>query len=44
MDKVWLYVGSIIAGAAVLTYFVITSISSTSPPASDLRAAYEKVK
>jgi hypothetical protein len=44
MDKVWLYVGSIIAGAAVLTYFVITTISNTSPPASDLRAAYEATK
>ena len=44
MDKVRLYVGSMIAGAAVLTYFVITTISNTSPPTSDLRAAYEKVK
>ena len=44
MDKVWLYAGGIIAGTALLTYFVITTISNTSPPASDLRAAYEKIK
>jgi hypothetical protein len=44
MDKVWLYAGGIIAGTALLTYFVITTISNTSPPASDLRAAYEKTK
>lgn len=44
MDKVWLYVGGIIAGAALLTCFVITTISNTSPAASDLRTAYEKTK
>jgi hypothetical protein len=43
MDKVWLYVGGIIAGAAVLTYFVISTVS-TVPPAGDLRAAYETTK
>ena len=29
MDKVWLYVGGIILGAAVVTYAVITTVSST---------------
>lgn len=41
MNKVWLYVGGLIVGAAVLIYAVITTVMSTHPPASDLRAAYE---
>lgn len=44
MDKLWLYVGGIIVGAAVLIYAVLTTVSSTNPPASDLRAAYETAK
>ncbi|MGQ0695298.1 MAG: hypothetical protein ACT4OL_06945 [Nitrospiraceae bacterium] len=44
MDKVWLYVGGIIAGAAVFIYVVLTSVSNTHPPASDLRASYETAK
>ncbi len=43
MDKLWLYVGGIIVGAAMFTYFVITSVG-TVPPSTDLRAVYEKVK
>ncbi len=41
MNRIWLYVGGIILGAAVAIYAVITTVSSTNPPASDLRAAYE---
>lgn len=44
MDKLWLYVGGIIVGTAVLIYAVISTVSSTNPPASDLRAAYETAK
>ncbi len=44
MDKVWLYVGGIFLGAAVLIYVAISAVSSTHPPANDLRAAYEKAK
>ncbi|MHC9063935.1 hypothetical protein ACYX34_14770 [Nitrospira sp. CMX1] len=44
MDKVWLYVGGILVGTAVLIYAVLTTVSSTHPPASDLRAAYEQSK
>jgi hypothetical protein len=44
MNKVWLYVGGIIVGTAVLIYAVITTVSSTHPPASDLRTAYETSK
>ena len=44
MDKVWLYLGSIIVGVGVLTYMAISYVSSTNPPASDLRAAYEQKK
>ena len=44
MDKVWLYVGGIILGTAVLIYAVLTTVSSTTPPASDLRASYEQPK
>jgi hypothetical protein len=44
MDKIWLYLGSIIVGAAVLIYAAISYVSSTNPPASDLRAAYEQQK
>ena len=42
MDKLWLYVGGITVGTAVLIYAVLTTVSSTNPPASDLRAAYEQ--
>lgn len=44
MDKIWLYLGGIIVGAAVLIYMAISFVSSTNPPASDLRAAYEQKK
>lgn len=44
MDKLWLYVGGMIVGAAVLIYAVLTTVGSTNPPASDLRAAYETAK
>jgi hypothetical protein len=44
MDKVWLYLGSIIVGAAVLIYVVISYVSTANPPASDLRAAYQQNK
>jgi len=44
MNKVWLYASGIIIGTAVLVYAVITTVSSTHPPASDLRAAYETNK
>lgn len=44
MDRTWLYLGSIIVGAAVFIYMTISFVSSTNPPASDLRAAYEQKK
>ncbi len=44
MNKLWFYVGGIIVGTAVLIYAVLTVVSSTNPPASDLRAAYETTK
>ena len=44
MNKVWLYAGGIIVGAAVLIYAVITTVSNTHPPTNDLRAAYETSK
>jgi hypothetical protein len=44
MDKIWLYLGSIIVGAAVLTYAAISYVSNTHPPANDLRAAYQQNK
>jgi hypothetical protein len=44
MDKLWLYVGGIIVGTAVLIYAVLTTVSSVTPPPSDLRAAYEQPK
>jgi len=44
MNKVWWYVGGIVVGTAVLIYAVITTVSSTYPPATDLRAAYETPK
>ncbi|CUS35419.1 hypothetical protein [Candidatus Nitrospira nitrificans] len=44
MDKLWLYVGGIIVGTAVMIYAVLTTVSNTNPPASDLRAAYEQSK
>ena len=44
MDKLWLYVGGIIIATVVLIYAVLTTVSSTNPPASDLRAAYEQPK
>lgn len=44
MDKVWIYVGAIVVGAAVFTYAVLATVSSTTPPARDLRAAYEQPK
>lgn len=44
MNKVWLYVGGIVVGAAVLIYAVITTVSSTHPPTTDLRATYEAPK
>ena len=44
MDKLWLYVGGIIVGTAVLIYAVLTTVNSTNPPASDLRTAYETAK
>jgi hypothetical protein len=44
MDKIWLYLGSIIVGVAVLTYVAISYVSNTHPPASDLRAAYQQNK
>ncbi len=44
MNRIWLYVGGIIVGAAVLIYAVLTVVSSTNPPASDLRASYETAK
>lgn len=44
MDKLWLYASGIILATAVLIYAVLTTVSSTNPPASDLRAAYEQSK
>ncbi|MFO0700158.1 MAG: hypothetical protein U0236_13115 [Nitrospira sp.] len=44
MNKVWLYVGSIVIATAVMIYAVLTVVSSTNPPASDLRAAYQTNK
>ena len=44
MNKLWLYVGGIIVGTAVLIVAVLTTVSSTHPPASDLRSAYEQSK
>ena len=44
MNRLWLYVGGIVVGTAVLIYAVLTTVSSTNPPASDLRAAYEQPK
>jgi hypothetical protein len=44
MDKTWLYVGGILAGMALFIYAVLTTVSNTSPPASDLRAAYQSTK
>jgi hypothetical protein len=44
MDKIWLYLGSIIVGAAVLTYVAISYVSNANPPANDLRAAYQQKK
>ena len=44
MDKVWLYLGGIIVGAAVFTYMAISYVSNANPPASDLRAAYQQHK
>jgi hypothetical protein len=31
MDKVWLYIGGIIIGAATVGYFVITTVGSSVP-------------
>jgi len=44
MDKVWLYVGGILAGTAVVIYIVFTFVMSTHPPAEDLRGAYDTAK
>jgi hypothetical protein len=44
MERIWLYLGSIIVGAAVLTYVAISYVSTANPPANDLRAAYEQQK
>jgi hypothetical protein len=44
MDKVWMYVGGIIVGAVVLIIAALTLVSTTHPPADDLRAAYEKTR
>jgi hypothetical protein len=44
MNKVWLYVGGIIIGIVALAYTVITTVNSTVPPTTDLRAVYEKSK
>jgi hypothetical protein len=44
MDKIWLYVGGVVVGAAVLIFLAISVVSKTHPPAEDLRAAYEKTK
>jgi hypothetical protein len=44
MDKVWLYIGGIVVGAAVVIFVAISIVNSTHPPASDLRGAYEKTK
>jgi hypothetical protein len=44
MNKVWLYAAGIIIATAGLVYAVITTVSGTHPPASDLRSAYETAK
>ncbi len=44
MDKIWLYVGGIIAATAVLVYVAISFVSSSHPPADDLRASYQTGK
>lgn len=44
MDKVWLYLGGIAVAAAVLISATLSFVSSTTPPAKDLRAAYETAK
>lgn len=44
MDKLWLYVGGILVGTAILVYTVLTTVSSTTPPARDLRTTYEQSK
>lgn len=33
MDRVWLYMGGMILVFAVVTYFVISTVRSMSPPA-----------
>ncbi|MDH4236523.1 MAG: hypothetical protein OEV17_04685 [Nitrospira sp.] len=44
MDKVWLYIGGIAVGAALLIYAAISFVGSVHPPEADLRAAYETTK
>jgi hypothetical protein len=44
MDKIWLYLGGIVVGAAVLIYGVISFVSTANPPGNDLRAAYQQNK
>jgi hypothetical protein len=44
MNRVCLYVGGFIIGIVALAYTVITTVSNTVPPASDLRAVYEKAE
>ncbi len=44
MNKVWLYVGGIIIAVVALAYTVISTVNSKIPPATDLRAVYEKSK
>ncbi len=44
MNKVWLYVGAIIIGIGALAYTVITTVNSTIPTTTDLRAVYEKAE
>ena len=44
MDKVWLYIGGIVVGAALLIYAAISFVGSVHPPEADLRAAYETTK
>ena len=33
MDKVWLYVGGIVVGGAVLIYIALSLVKSLNPPA-----------
>jgi|LNFM01.2.fsa_nt_gb hypothetical protein len=33
MDKIWLYLAGMVVGAAVIIYFVLSSVSSMNPPA-----------